>query len=119
VAGSPHLKMAQFGALLQLLTVKRRRSVDLHCGQIQGFFHHAPVDNLHAFVEHVPYIVKEVVPSYGDNPIAVVSPDAGGVARAKVCPHRTAAPFLPSHTLQPSAKRPNGAPRCSWRPCLA
>ena len=43
------------------------------------------VDNLHAFVEHVPYLVKEIVPSFGDNPIAVVSPDAGGVARAKVC----------------------------------
>eukprot|EP00960_Hanusia_phi_P040942 754753-Hanusia_phi.AAC.3 len=32
----------------------------------------------HAFVEHVPFMVKEIIPSYGDNPIAIVSPDAGG-----------------------------------------
>ena len=70
--------------LLEAAGVDRMLSVDLHCGQIQGFFHHAPVDNLHAFVEHVPYITKEIVPLYGDNPIAIVSPDAGGVARAKM-----------------------------------
>ena len=27
---------------------------------------------------------QEIVPTYGDNPIAIVSPDAGGVARAKM-----------------------------------
>ena len=27
---------------------------------------------------------QEIVPSFGDNPIAIVSPDAGGVARAKM-----------------------------------
>ncbi|KAJ1492886.1 hypothetical protein T484DRAFT_1584467, partial [Baffinella frigidus] len=70
--------------LLEAAGVDRMLSVDLHCGQIQGFFHHAPVDNLHAFVQHVPYLVKEIVPSFGDNPIAIVSPDAGGVARAKM-----------------------------------
>jgi len=70
--------------LLEAAGVDRMLSVDLHCGQIQGFFHHAPVDNLHAFVEHVPFMVKEIIPSYGENPIAIVSPDAGGVARAKM-----------------------------------
>ncbi|EKX32253.1 hypothetical protein GUITHDRAFT_148758 [Guillardia theta CCMP2712] len=64
--------------LLEAAGVDRMLSVDLHCGQIQGFFHHAPVDNLHAFVEHVPFMVKEIIPSYGENPIAIVSPDAGG-----------------------------------------
>lgn len=44
--------------LLEAAGVDRMLSVDLHCGQIQGFFHHAPVDNLHAFVEHVPFIIK-------------------------------------------------------------
>eukprot|EP00291_Cryptomonas_curvata_P008010 CAMPEP_0172183670 /NCGR_PEP_ID=MMETSP1050-20130122/19121_1 /TAXON_ID=233186 /ORGANISM="Cryptomonas curvata, Strain CCAP979/52" /LENGTH=348 /DNA_ID=CAMNT_0012857327 /DNA_START=9 /DNA_END=1055 /DNA_ORIENTATION=- len=70
--------------LLEAAGVDRMLSLDLHCGQIQGFFHHAPVDNLHALIEHVPYFVKEVVPSFKDDPIAVVSPDAGGVARAKM-----------------------------------
>ncbi len=29
-------------------------------------------------------LAQEIVPTYGDNPIAIVSPDAGGVARAKM-----------------------------------
>ena len=31
-------------------------TVDLHCGQIQGFFHQTPVDNLFAENEFVKYI---------------------------------------------------------------
>jgi ribose-phosphate pyrophosphokinase len=54
-------------------------SVDLHCGQIQGFFHQAPVDNLYAAPIFVHYLAskRDLV-----NPV-VVSPDAGGVERAK------------------------------------
>lgn len=54
-------------------------AVDLHCGQIQGFFHQAPVDNLYASPIFVRYFAtkKDLV-----NPV-VVSPDAGGVERAK------------------------------------
>jgi len=54
-------------------------AVDLHCGQIQGFFHKAPVDNLYAAPTFVRYFTskKDLV-----NPV-VVSPDAGGVPRAK------------------------------------
>eukprot|EP00286_Rhodomonas_abbreviata_P009431 CAMPEP_0181326990 /NCGR_PEP_ID=MMETSP1101-20121128/21828_1 /TAXON_ID=46948 /ORGANISM="Rhodomonas abbreviata, Strain Caron Lab Isolate" /LENGTH=348 /DNA_ID=CAMNT_0023435551 /DNA_START=40 /DNA_END=1086 /DNA_ORIENTATION=- len=70
--------------LLEAAGVDRMLSLDLHCGQIQGFFHHAPVDNMHALVDHVPFFVKDIISEYGDNPIAVVSPDAGGVARAKM-----------------------------------
>jgi len=53
-------------------------SVDLHCGQIQGFFHHAPVDNLFASTIFVPHFAKKELV----NPV-VLSPDAGGVERAK------------------------------------
>mmetsp|Transcript_28493 Transcript_28493/g.57900 ORF Transcript_28493/g.57900 Transcript_28493/m.57900 type:complete len:349 (-) Transcript_28493:87-1133(-) len=70
--------------LLEAAGVDRMLSLDLHCGQIQGFFHHAPVDNMHALVDHVPYFVDNVINHFGDEPIAVVSPDAGGVARAKM-----------------------------------
>jgi len=56
------------------------------------------VDNLHAFVEHVPFIIKEIVPTYGDNPIAIVSPDAGGVARAKM--------FMEAMTSMSDPRRP-------------
>jgi ribose-phosphate pyrophosphokinase len=53
--------------------------VDLHAGQIQGFFN-IPVDNLFA----MPVLLDEVrrlVPR--DEPIVVVSPDAGGVERVR------------------------------------
>ncbi len=54
-------------------------SVDLHSGQIQGFFHKAPVDNLTAVPIFARYFAdkKDLV-----NPV-VISPDAGGVERAK------------------------------------
>ena len=54
-------------------------AIDLHCGQIQGFFHDVPVDNLFASYIFVPQIAKEGL----YNPV-IVSPDAGGVERAKV-----------------------------------
>ncbi|MBS0624730.1 MAG: ribose-phosphate pyrophosphokinase [Verrucomicrobia bacterium] len=53
-------------------------AVDLHCGQIQGFFHQAPVDNLFASMIFVPYIAKA-----GLHDPVIISPDAGGVERAK------------------------------------
>ena len=55
-------------------------TVDLHCGQIQGFFHHTPVDHLYAEVEFVKHI-REL--GFDPASLAVVSPDAGGVARAR------------------------------------
>mmetsp|Transcript_16738 Transcript_16738/g.33475 ORF Transcript_16738/g.33475 Transcript_16738/m.33475 type:complete len:369 (+) Transcript_16738:42-1148(+) len=59
-------------------------AVDLHCGQIQGFFHNAPVDNLSALRDMAPFVVNTILPSLGEEaPLCIVSPDAGGVARAK------------------------------------
>jgi len=69
--------------LLESAGVDRVLAVDLHCGQIQGFFHNTPVDNLSALRDFTPYIAKELVKEYGEDPICIVSPDAGGVARAK------------------------------------
>ena len=59
--------------------VDRVVAVDLHCGQIQGFFGpRVPVDNLAGGVVGVKYFAhKSLV-----NPV-VISPDAGGVYRAK------------------------------------
>ncbi len=51
-------------------------TVDLHAGQIQGFFN-VPVDNLYA----QPVILEYLRPYAGD--IVIVSPDAGGVERAR------------------------------------
>ncbi len=56
----------------------RVMTMELHAGQIQGFFD-VPVDNLYAAPVLLPHVRKAV----GDTPLAVVSPDAGGVERAR------------------------------------
>jgi ribose-phosphate pyrophosphokinase len=53
-------------------------TVDLHAGQIQGFFD-IPTDNLFA----QPVIVKDIQDHLGDKAPMVVSPDVGGVVRAR------------------------------------
>ena len=53
-------------------------TVDLHAGQIMGFFN-VPVDNLYARPVSLKYLQKE----YADEPLCIVSPDSGGVARAR------------------------------------
>jgi ribose-phosphate pyrophosphokinase len=52
-------------------------SMDLHAGQIQGFFN-VPVDHLYALPVLLDYIVKKKIVD-----LVVVSPDAGGVERAR------------------------------------
>jgi ribose-phosphate pyrophosphokinase len=52
-------------------------TMDLHVGQIQGFFD-IPVDNLYGSPVMIPYITKNFA-----NDLAIVSPDAGGVPRAR------------------------------------
>ncbi len=61
---------------LTVAGMSRLITIDLHAGQIQGFFD-LPVDNLYAlpvFLEHLRKLDGEVV---------MVSPDAGGVERAR------------------------------------
>ena len=53
-------------------------TVDLHAGQIQGFFD-IPTDNLFAG----PVMSLDILQRHGDKPITVVSPDVGGVVRAR------------------------------------
>ncbi len=56
--------------------------VDVHSGQIQGFFGpRVPVDNLEANLVAMNYFVEQKKFPLRD--VVVVSPDAGGVARAK------------------------------------
>lgn len=58
-------------------------TIDLHAGQIQGFFN-IPVDNLYAMPVLVQYLRKRV----DGQRLAVVSPDAGGVERARAFARR-------------------------------
>ncbi|MBT0652351.1 ribose-phosphate pyrophosphokinase [Geomobilimonas luticola] len=53
-------------------------TVDLHAGQIQGFFN-IPVDNLYA----APVILEKLRERFPHNNIVMVSPDAGGTERAR------------------------------------
>lgn len=58
-------------------------SVDLHAGQIQGFFD-IPTDNLYA----APVMAADIQARYGDQSLMVVSPDVGGVVRARALAKR-------------------------------
>jgi ribose-phosphate pyrophosphokinase len=72
------ISASDIAMFLEAAGADRVVAVDLHCGQIQGFFQKIPVDNLFAistFVDHAKSLELE-------NPV-VVSPDAGGVDRAK------------------------------------
>ena len=58
-------------------------AVDLHAGQIQGFFD-IPTDNLYA----APVMAADIQARYGDQELMVVSPDVGGVVRARALAKR-------------------------------
>ena len=58
--------------------IDRLLTIDLHAGQIQGFFD-IPVDNLYA----APVITKDILENYKDKDVVVISPDVGGVVRAR------------------------------------
>lgn len=56
----------------------RMVTIDLHAGQIQGFFN-IPVDNLYA----APVILEHIKNRFANDHIVMVSPDAGGTERAR------------------------------------
>ena len=58
-------------------------AVDLHAGQIQGFFD-IPTDNLFA----APVMAADIQTRYGGEGLMVVSPDVGGVVRARALAKR-------------------------------
>jgi ribose-phosphate pyrophosphokinase len=53
-------------------------TLDLHAGQIQGFFD-IPTDNLYAS----PVLVKDIQDHHSRQELVIVSPDVGGVVRAR------------------------------------
>ena len=64
--------------LITVAGAHRVLSVDLHAGQIQGFFD-IPTDNLWA----APVMSADIQARFSGRPITVVSPDVGGVVRAR------------------------------------
>lgn len=63
--------------LITVAGANRVVSMDLHAGQIQGYFN-IPVDNIFA----APLLLKYIRRHFADN-LVIVSPDAGGVERAR------------------------------------
>jgi ribose-phosphate pyrophosphokinase len=68
--------------------VDRVLTVDLHAGQIQGFFD-IPTDNLYA----APVMVRDIKQRFDLGNVMVVSPDVGGVVRARGLAKRINAPL--------------------------
>jgi ribose-phosphate pyrophosphokinase len=58
-------------------------TLDLHAGQIQGFFD-IPTDNLYG----APVFTKDIQERYDGSDLAIVSPDVGGVYRARAIAKR-------------------------------
>jgi ribose-phosphate pyrophosphokinase len=63
-------------------------TLDLHAGQIQGFFD-IPTDNLYA----APVMVRDIRDRFDLSTVMVVSPDVGGVVRARGLAKRINAPL--------------------------
>lgn len=64
--------------LITTAGVDRVVTIDLHAGQIQGFFN-IPVDNLYA----APVILSYLKGRFDGQPVVMVTPDAGGTERAR------------------------------------
>ena len=64
--------------LITVAGASRVLSIDLHAGQIQGFFD-IPTDNLFAS----PVIAADIQARFSNRELTVVSPDVGGVVRAR------------------------------------
>ncbi|MDO9021004.1 MAG: ribose-phosphate pyrophosphokinase [Deltaproteobacteria bacterium] len=77
VAGRTPISAKLVADLITTAGIDRVLTVDLHAGQIQGFFN-IPVDNLYA----MPVLLDEIRALKLDEPV-MVSPDAGGVERAR------------------------------------
>jgi len=73
--------------LLETAGASRALTLDLHAPQIQGYFN-APVDHLYASPVIVDYFKKKSLPN-----LTVVSPDAGGVERARAYAKKLDAPL--------------------------
>lgn len=71
------ISAADVAAMIEFAGADRILTVDLHCGQIQGFFRNIPVDNLDAASTFIPHLLTKKLTN-----VVVVSPDAGGVERA-------------------------------------
>lgn len=69
--------------LIATAGANRVLTMDLHAGQIQGFFD-IPTDNLYSG----PVFTREIAAEYGNENLVMVSPDVGGVVRTRALAKR-------------------------------
>ncbi|MEE8499251.1 MAG: ribose-phosphate pyrophosphokinase [Kiloniellales bacterium] len=69
--------------LITIAGADRVLTLDLHAGQIQGFFD-IPTDNLYA----APVFTKDIMERFDGEELTIVSPDVGGVLRARAIAKR-------------------------------
>jgi len=69
--------------LITVAGADRVLTLDLHAGQIQGFFD-IPTDNLYS----APVFVRDIKERYDGDDLVIVSPDVGGVVRARAVAKR-------------------------------
>jgi len=77
--------------------ISRVVTVDLHAGQIQGFFN-IPVDHIYA----APVLLKHIKENRNNGDLVIVSPDAGGMERARAFAKR-----LDAGLAMTDKRRPN------------
>ncbi len=88
--------------LLETAGVTRVVSMDMHAGQIQGFFN-IPTDHLYAS----PVFLEDIRKKFGKtDDLVIVSPDAGGVERARAYSKRLDCPLAIIDKRRP---RPNAS----------
>ncbi|EFA75716.1 DNA topoisomerase III [Heterostelium album PN500] len=88
--------------LIETAGIDRVITMDLHASQIQGFFN-IPVDNLYAEPQIIKYI-RKMIP--GEK--VIVSPDAGGVKRAKLISDKLDAELAIIHKERKKANEVSG-----------
>src|SRR5437762_500812 len=77
-AGRTPISAKLVANMITVAGADRVLTVDLHSGQIQGFFD-IPTDNLFA----APVFIKDIRERYPGEDLVIVSPDVGGVVRAR------------------------------------
>src|SRR5690606_33466398 len=87
--------------LITVAGADRVLTMDLHAGQIQGFFD-IPPDNLFA----APVLVKDIKERFDPDKLMIVSPDVGGVVRARAHAKRIGEVGVPLAIIDKRRERP-------------
>jgi ribose-phosphate pyrophosphokinase len=87
--------------LITVAGADRVLTMDLHAGQIQGFFD-IPTDNLFA----APVLVKDIKERFDPDKLMIVSPDVGGVVRARAHAKRIGEVGVPLAIIDKRRERP-------------